>query len=617
MSNFWSQRIFNANKFYTEWETSFKCQILENYWKNQQWKGRRDYITVNYNPYTLNLFYSTIKTKLAGFIFQKPAYLIAPRPGNSAYNMDFAAQSAELKQDVLNSIVQNPANNFTKTVKRAALDSYFRFGLVEVGYAADWRNPQKDFPIMSDHGDEPDEKARIVEDNAVPVNERLFFKRINPKRFRVSVSDATELNDHEWCGYFDFYYTKQLRKTKGIKFPDSYKNALVSADFTDTGLYSGSDANQRPDFLRLLSEGEISRCWHIWDNIEKKRLLLLDENFEELWSGDQDRLPFKDLRWDENLEGFYPMPPSFQWLSPQDEINEAREQTRSFRRRFTRKFQYVKGNIDPMELEKFTSGPDGVAIEVKVQDAITPIQNPEQGQTAEQALLIAKDDFYTISGNSSNIQASDRQTATASKIVDQKTMIRESADQMDFSVWMCEIGRETLVCAKENISEGLWIKLTTNPDEQTALTEVQQNQALYKFITSQQIDDGYDFDVDVDVMNQTPAAMAAQQQAFTTFLSLVHQFPEIAMSPVLIRKAAMVAGMRDEKVIHQMQQVALLSMAAKANAAANAKGQTLGQTAAPMGGIPGAGDNTANSQVSQMASPTADQTEQQISQQLQ
>ena len=65
--------------------------------------------------------------------------------------------------------------------------------------------------------------------------------------------------------------------------------------------------------------------------VDKKRLLLLeDADYEEIWSGDCDRVPIKDLRWDESLEGFYPIPPVFQWLSPQDEINEAREQTRSF-----------------------------------------------------------------------------------------------------------------------------------------------------------------------------------------------------------------------------------------------------------------------------------------------
>lgn len=614
MDNFWSQRVTNANKFYGEWETKFKCRILENYFEGEQWKGRRNGSgVVDYNPYQLNLVYATIKAKLAGLIFQKPAFLVSARPGGQDWNLDQAVQTAELKQDVLNTLIQNPNANFVDHTKMVAKDSYTRFGVMEVGYAADWRNPQKEDPLLADHGKDEQDNPRVKSDNLVPVNERMYFKRINPTRFRVAVSDATELADHEWCGYYDFYYTKMLRKTKGIKFPEEYKEALVSADFTDTNLFSG-DSNSRPDFLRLLNSGEISKVWNIWDMIEKKRLLLLDTSFETLWEGDMDRIPIKDLRWDLRYQGFYPIPPVFQWLSPQDEINEAREQMRSFRRRFTRKFQAVQDWIDPDEITKFTSGPDGIVVTVKRPDAITPIQNPEIGQTQEQALLIAKDDFYTISGNSSNIQASDRQTATASKIVDQKAQIRESAEQMDFSVFLCEIARETLVQAKEYLVEGLWIKYTTSPDEATALQEVQINRPNYQFVTTQEIDDGNDFEVDVDVMNQTPAAMQQQQQAFVTFVSLLHQFPELSMSPVLIRKAALVSGMRDERVIHQMQQVAALAMASKA--AGNASG--LPTSAPGAGQLPQGenGDNTANSQVQQSASPMAQETQQQLNQQL-
>jgi hypothetical protein len=611
VSQFWQQRIHNANKYYTEWATKFKCESLEQYYEGNQWKGRRDYLTVNYNPYMLNLVYATIKDKLGSLVFQKPSFLISPRPGGQDWNPDLAAQSAELKQDVLNTIIQNPNAKFAKIAKRVARDSFLRFGILEIGYAADWRNPLKSEPLFKDHGEDLDDKAKIISNEEVPINERFYFKRINPKRFRVAVSDAEDLENHEWCGYYDFYYTKTLRKTKGIKFPSDYQDALVSADFTETNLFSGTENQPRPDFLRLLTEGEISRVWNIWDMTEKKRLLLLDDNFEELWSTDCDRLPFKDIRWDERLEGFYPVPPVFQWLSPQDDINEAREQTRSFRRRFTRKFFAVKDAIEDDEIQKFTSGPDGIVVMFKQPDAIGPIQNPEQGQTAENDLALAKDDFYTISGNSSNIQATDRQTATASKIVDARAQVRESAEQMDFSVWLCEIGRETLTQIQEYLIEPLWVKYTTSPDSQAVLQDMQVMAPAYKQVHSQEISDGYDFEIDIDVMNQTPAAMQAQQQAFVTFTTLIHQFPELAMSPILIRKAAMVSGMRDEKVIHQMQQVALLSMAAKAAQQAAGQGKTLSQVGAPPNG-----DNVANAQTSQMASPTADQTTQQLNQQL-
>jgi hypothetical protein len=180
---------------------------------------------------------------------------------------------------------------------------------------------------------------------------------------------------------------------------------------------------------------------------------------------------------------------------------------------------------------------------------------------------------------------------------------------MDFSVWMAEIGRETLTQAKENLVEGIWIKDTSNAGEQ--VLDDLQLKPIYKYITSQQIDDGYDYDVDVDVMNQTPAAMAQQQQAFITFVSLITKFPQLAMSPILIREAAYRSGYRNEKVIHQMQQVAVLSLAAKAQQAQNPN-----QPAIASPGQQGQANNPANAQVSQMASPMADQTDQQLEQQL-
>lgn len=623
--NFWTNRITNANKLYIEWENQFKCRILEDYYKGNQWKNRRDYITVNYNPYTLNLFKSTIDIKLANLVFQKPSFLVNPKPGGADWSADMAAQSAGIKQDLLNNIVQNPGAHFAKRIKKAARDSFFRFGMIEVGYAADWRHPEKEDPLLADHGKESNPKARVVDDNEVPVNERFYFKRINPKRFRVSVSDADELDQHEWVGYYEFYYTKLLRKTKGIHFPKDAQVATFSADYNDAivgNLFSGSEGvSQKPGHLRLMSEGSVSKVWHIWDLVEKKRLMLLDKSYDTLWEGDFERLNLLDLRWDEDFEGWLPVPPAFHWLSPQDEINEAREQLRSFRRRFTRKYQAVDGKVEPLEVEKFVSGPDGIVIKVKERDAISEISNAPINPSNEQSLLMGKDDFNIVSATSTEARGaeSDRETATAVKESAARAQIRESAEQMDFTQWVCIIGREALQVAKENLSEGLWVKATTFPNEQGILQDLQVMQPAYNYITGGDVTDGYDFEIDIDVMNQTPAAMVAQQQSIIQFLSIVHQFPEVSLSPVLIRKVALVCGVRDELVIHQMQQTAALSMAAKAAAASaqNQQQNPLQQAAQQAGGQGGnnAG-NVANSVVSQMNPPTVQQTNDQIRNQL-
>jgi hypothetical protein len=493
--------------------------------------------------------------------------MLTPKPGMSDWDLDMAVKSSNMKQDVLNTLIQNPNAKFVNNIRLALLDSYFRFGLLEVGYAADWRNPAKEPPLLSDHNTEPNDDARVIEDREIPVNERMYFKRINPKRVRVSVTDNNELENQEWVGYYQFYYTKFLKNTKGIKFPDGYDSSgYISPDYTGaSGVVDSSKASQSPELLRMLAQGQVTKVWHIWDLVSMDRLLLIDGQFSTIWKSGYDRLPLIDLRWDLRSEGWFPIPPAYQWLSPQDEINEAREQTRSFRRRFTRKFFALGPDfIEQEEVEKFVSGPDGVVIKFKKEGAIGAIENPEQGQTATDALIIAKDDFNIISGTSAEARGqSDRETATQAKLIDARSQIRESADQLDFSEWLCRIGRETLTQAQEKLTDGLWVKYTTDPSE-NIMEEMQVQAPVFQFIKAQDMSDGYDFDIDMDITNATPQAMADQEQAFTKFCSLVQGFPFIPMSPILIREAAFRCGYRNEKVIAQMQQTAIAAMAAKA-----------------------------------------------------
>lgn len=607
----WQSRITAANKFHGDWAGKFRCKMLYDYYEGFQWKSRKDYPVTNYNPYTINLFYSTIKIKLASLLFQRPKFLISPTPGNAQWDEDFACKSANLKQDVLNTIVGNRNINFAKHIKLAAIDSFSRFGILEVGYANDWRNPQKDDPELESWED-PDIQAsedKVVEENLVPVNERFYIKRIRPERFRVSVSESTDLADHDWCGYFDYYPTRTLMNTKGIKWPVGLEGGgtYISAEYASGFVGSNGDKDV---FHQMFMDGEISRVWHIWDMVAKKRRLLLDNGeMTELWSADCERLPLVDLRWDFREHGFYPIPPTFQWLSPQDEINEAREQTRSYRRRFTRKFQTVKGQVDEEEKEKFASGPDGILVEVKQADAIKAIDNPEIGPTSENALVIAKDDFNIISGTSAEArgQDSDRETATQAKIVDTRSQIRESAEQLDFSVFLCDVGSELLAQCRERLTAGLWIKYTQNPGP--AGVQAQQQQGpIFQYVTSQQIDDGYDYEVEFDVQNATPAAMQAAQQSFVSFLALL-QNPMVMMSASMIREAAYRVGYRNEKIISEAQQVAMVHAQMQAQQIAN--GPTQGQ---------GQGNNSANSaksRMSQMATPGADQINNQLNNQVQ
>ncbi|MGH7239772.1 MAG: hypothetical protein ACREHG_06855, partial [Candidatus Saccharimonadales bacterium] len=132
-------------------------------------------------------------------------------------------------------------------------------------------------------------------------------------------------------------------------------------------------------------------------------------------------------------------------------------------------------------------------------------------------------------------------------------------------------------------------------------------QPLFKWIKSEDLADGYDFSIEVDVNNATPAAMAAAEQSFTKFLALVQGFPMIAASPVLIREAAFRSGYKNEAVIQQMQKVAKMAMLAKAQQVA---GQQPGNQA-----VNGTGGG-ANTAAAQMQTPNPEQIATQLQRQV-
>jgi hypothetical protein len=574
ISSPWVLRISNAEKYYRAWESKFKCERLESYYEGFQWKHLGGFF--GRKPYTLNLTYAAIKRKIANIVYTEPEFILESRPGGMDWNADFAEQAVQLKQDTLNTVISNPNLNFVDNIRLAALDSFFRFAVIETGYAADWRNPLKGEPTMKSHFDPliSESNDKKLDEKEVLAEERVYNKWISAQRFRVSTSDNPHLRNCNWVGYYSFMTKDVLANTKGIQFPASLRDRYYSVDFADAQTYFKQDKEGiSKDTLGALSRGEVCKVWNIWDNVTDERLLLLDGRCEELYSTDFERINLNTFRFDLSLKGWYPIPPVFQWLAPQDEINESREQMRRYRRRFTRKFEVQKNAIEPDELDKFKSEEDGEIIEVKKSSpdggtAIRPISNPDIGVAINEGLVTAKDDFNIVASNTvARGRSSDRQTATASKIQDQAEELAQSIEQIDFSRFIGAVGKETILQIAENFEEGLWVKLNSTPDPQTFMQVYEIQKPVYKWITAQEINDGYDFTIKLSTQNASPAQMAQEEAAYMKFITILTQFPMIAMSPILVRETAKRVGYKNERVIQEFQKMAMLAMMEKANMA--------------------------------------------------
>lgn len=550
----WGPRITLADNYFESWHTLFKCNQLWDYFEGRQWKN----VPQGYNPYTFNEVYATLAIKISSYLFGQPRFQVTPTPSGEDYNIEFASQSAQLKEDTLNTIVGDPKCHFKQEVELAFQDSWFRFGIIEVGYDADWiRNPQAGKPLKkSDKDGNIDfRKDRIIQQpEELPVNERIYIKRIHPRTFRVGGTNVSYLDRCSWVGYFDFVDRGDLLTHKKLKYRDKVENAGAVSFSNLTDFTENNAGNYGPDSS---FNSDLVKVWHIWDLRQMKRLLLLDGGYEELWSAPFKRLPLFDIRWIYRDFGFYPVPPVFHWLSPQDEINEAREQMRAHRRRFTRKYMRIEGTVDDEEADKFTNGDDGTIFTVKRDNAIQPVADSPIGMENATSLTISKDEFNILTGTSSEMRGqADRTTATQAKLIDVRSSVREDYEATKVKDWLVSASREILLLMRDKYALGMWVKLNRDPGN--FLGEVQDMMPIYKWVTTEDLRDGYDFNIALDISSVSPASQQQALQSFVQFISLVNQFPQISLSPTLIVETAYRCGYRDMKVIRQMQKMAML-----------------------------------------------------------
>jgi hypothetical protein len=553
----WKSRIQAANKYYEAWEKRFKCKILEKYYEGFQWSGELD----DYNHYTINKVYETVQIKIDSFIPEFPQFQVSPQAGNADYDLETAALSSQLKQDVLNTIINNDKEVFHDEIQAAYKDSFFRFGILEVGYAANWiMNPNAPRPLLDTDKDKVtnyNQYPKIVSEPAeLPVQERIYFKHIPARTFRVGGIDHRYLHRTSWCGYYEYVNKNDLLSIRSVMNRSKIEDCIGTSSIEYS--QDGSDEEH------IDRNGDYVKIWQLWDNKAKQRIIFVDDGVT-IFQRPFDRLNLMDYRPDKRLVtgGFYPIPPVFHWISPQDEINETREQMRKHRRRFNRKFQAVTGTVEDEEIEKFENGDDGAIVKVKTANAITPILDAPLGQSLDKAIMTSDDDMNKISGTTAAQRASaDRTTATEAQQIGFQSSIRTDAERNRIARLLISIGREVLLTVRDKFTLGIWVKLAGD-NQGSMFTEYQMHKPVYDWVTSEDLNDGYDFRIQVDVTTLSSAGQADEKAHFLEFLAVVTQYPQIAMSPKLIREAAYRVGYRNEAVIKEMQDMALLQKLAQ------------------------------------------------------
>jgi hypothetical protein len=562
----WLGRVNKADKYYESWSNKFDCDTLEEYYYGFQWKdGSPD---SKYRRYVINMIFATLEVKKPSLLFQNPLFRVKAKPARGEWDFTASSQRAMNREDALNTIISDPEQEFNEEFEAFVVDAFFRFGVMEVGYSANWiENPNAGKPILkSDNNpyydpDGEDGKDNIIrEPDELPDEEKVYFKRIPPWRFRVGGTDGRTFKKCSWVGYYDWFRVEDLKANKKLKNLDKLEYAGArSEDFTPSQYDTLSE--EQAD---LAKTGDLCKCWVIYDLRAKKKYIFASSQAVTLLEKKYKEFPLVSLKFVEKLRGWYPVPLVFNWKGPQDEINHAREQQRIHRMRAARRYLYEEGMFKgDEELDQLENGPDMtfVPTQGKPGDRMQALEMAPLDSAVAQSLIVSKDDLNIVSGTSGEqrLQA-DRTTATQANIVDMKAQLRETAARTKIANTLKSIGRLALITMQEHFSLEFWVKVRTDRDNENFMGEFQEASEEWRQMTSSEFGNELDFEVDISLDTISPIENQASKAAFIEFLSVLTNFPQIAFDPVLVREAAYRCNYRNEKVISRMAKMAQVAM---------------------------------------------------------
>lgn len=608
----WRERWQLADRIFKKWERRFQCSKGWEWYEGYQGTNAHLLGDPEEDRYIINLIYPTVEVKIPTLYFHNPKATVVPRLGREDDALTFVSERARLREDTCNTFMQDPRLGLKSHTNLSLKESFFYFGMIEVGYTASYiSNPNVGKPILE--GDKPlkDWSDNVVTQPAqLTEDEQLFIKRIDPGMFRVSARATHRLEDADWSGYMEWVYASDLKRDPLIDNRDKVKSG---------GKYL-EDYTGKIDLNENLPEGQIATedqptkqgmvlIARIWDHRTNTRFIF------PVHEGDYylqrpvpyDVYPFAPIKHHERKEGWYPMPPHFNWLSPQAELNHTREMQKLHRKRMIRRFQMPKGAIDAENLSKMETGGDGVVVETNGQiPAIIPIEDAPLDFAVHRNVPQSKEDFMEITATGSDQRQGGSaavETATQATVIETRARIRESFSQSQVATWVSTIAEKILRTIEAHMTLPFWIMRNVDPLGQTAALEAMRVIDIYHQITAEELGP-LNYDVTVAAENLSPINEDLERQRFGEVMQILTTNP-IAMlmlrtSDGLLRKFLGLYGMRNEKLIQQIKmaiEIALLAQTAgQSQALPTDQGRTgenaQGAAAAASGGGTGPGGIT-------------------------
>jgi len=593
----WRNRFDAAEKLHKEWEDVFRCRELHaKYVGTGQWSVEEDPDT---DKYYVNLFFSAVETRRPSLVFRTPFVRVRPNPSRTDDPLNTTEYRAMLFESTLNTLMGDRRVGVLPACALALQEAFFRFGCVEVGISGNViENPRAGKPALKAESDEElmdDDDQPVLEPEFLVTDEKPFVRRIPAEQIMVSISNKNDLLANDWIGYYEYVRKEDVESNK---FFAPVKDLKANSVLRDESGYVTPSASMK----RALSTSMV-KLIRIWDLRTHKRYVFADTGEGFLVDGESYKtLPLAFLKFHDILDSYYPLPPAYNWVHPQREVNDERESMRIHRKRFNRKYTALKGKIDPDQMDALEMGEDGTIIEVQNHDAIKPIEDAQQDRAIFQQHMMSRTDFTEVSsigGEQRNIAESE--TATQANIISTDSKVRESYQRETVAAWMSEIARILLALLYEQASLPFWIYTNVDPFSAGGMQEAQEIAESFQLMRPEYLEDYANWEISVDMASMMPAVEQREKQ---DWMMLLQQLQPNALyllsSDVILRKTLNYFGVKAEKEIQEikaaLQKVVTFQMNMQLMAASgmpvmppfdggSSKPTPTGLPAAPQGGV--------------------------------
>lgn len=612
----WRRELGVAEKVYQDWATDYGVDRLEGFVvKSRQIRDTK----MQLDPYIVNQLLPSLDARLPALMFDTPHVIVTPQQAKVDDAGSTAEQKAQLREDLLNTIIQDPKSGFSSETEMALREAFFRFGVVEVFYTAqteslrdiaqqvaeDQADQQSDpnelpnpdditaptppgpplgptgqpvppstglppipkpenvpGPAPSTTVEPPSEPDAVKLTRRVPKQgtERIKFRRIPAKTVRISGNNTNDTEKCDWIAYYEWKYIDDVKANPNYQNRNALKaNYSMSEQVLRTVDDTSGERDKPP------ADGMV-KIWKLWSIREKKRYVWCDGEDKFLVDGKAYKyLPMSALRFVKVLDEWYPVPVSFNWTGPQIEYNETRDMQRTHRKRALRKFVYLASAFeDDEELAKLSSADDMAFAKVNATigaaaNAISPVgMAPMDPIHQAEIALVRQEIFETTRVGGEARSVAESKTARQASIIAVNKQVQDTKDRQTVSSWLTDICWIALRCAEENITFGTLIKSTVDLTGQAPQQEAAKQQATWQMIQMDDLGD-LEYEVKIDVESLAPMSSTLQAQQWQGVIQLLSNpvvMAIVSRSEVLARRFFSTMKITDEQDIQEIMRVA-------------------------------------------------------------